>query len=471
MATQIRWRMVLCAVAVSLSVVAARAAFADEPAPSSTANATPTPPSNGTASAAQSNDTPTAPPAAVTKPPDGQAAPTNDAGGETFDYRTPRLEPAGFPLIGGDSDIGVEFGAVGTLTKLGGDVRPYLWNMDLLISLSAKSDLNGTEITQQNYLWDIDVPGLFGGRLRLNPAVSFERTVNQGYFGLGNASSATLPAGTRGDAARFFQLDEREARLRELTRIRFRPPVDIMVATTFRYDDPHAYPGSRLALDAASGAVRGVGELGIVLVGAGIVYDTRDNEYFPRWGSYHQIGLRVAQGFPTGAGVRYGGFGAMLAKYAPIGGPFIVAMRATVDAEFGDVPFSDLFTGGPFQTYEMIGGSAAIRGVPDGRYSGELKLFGNLELRALLVQFHLLGQGFHLGGNVLFDAGRLWKNYSFDSPEDGRGIGIKWGTGAGAYLQWGQAAVFRIEVAYSPDATSENPGFPFGVYVEDGVMF
>ncbi len=48
---------------------------------------------------------------------------------------------------------------------------------------------------------------------------------------------------------------------------------------------------------------------------------------------------------------------------------------------------------------------------------------------------------------------------------------MKWGTGGGIYLVWGQAAVFRVEVAYSPDAKAENPGLPLGIYVEDGVMF
>jgi hypothetical protein len=98
-------------------------------------------------------------------------------------------------------------------------------------------------------------------------------------------------------------------------------------------------------------------------------------------------------------------------------------------------------------------------------------VFGNAEVRALLVRFRLAGQRFRVGGNVLFDAGRLWSDYTFSSPLDGRSLGLKWGAGAGAYLQWGQAAVFRVEAAYSPDAASENPSFPLGVYVEDGVMF
>jgi hypothetical protein len=85
--------------------------------------------------------------------------------------------------------------------------------------------------------------------------------------------------------------------------------------------------------------------------------------------------------------------------------------------------------------------------------------------------FHLFGQAFHIGNDVFFDTGRVWSDYTFRSPLDGRGIGLKWGAGAGIYLLWGQAAIFRMEVAYSPDAEAENPGFPLGIYVEDGVMF
>jgi len=176
-------------------------------------------------------------------------------------------------------------------------------------------------------------------------------------------------------------------------------------------------------------------------------------------------------GAPFAAGVRYGGAGARLAKYLPLGGPAILALRGVADLEFGNVPVYDLYTGGVFLTDEMIGGSSSVRGVPDGRYSGLIKVFANAELRAMLVRVQLLGQQFAFGGNLLFDTGRLWSDYTFRSRLDGNGIGLKWGAGGGAYLQWGQAAVFRLEVAYSPDAKSENPSLPLGIYVEDGVMF
>jgi hypothetical protein len=88
-----------------------------------------------------------------------------------IDYDTPRYEAAGFPIVGGTSDIGVMGGGVFTLTRFDGGVRPYRWNMDAVASASAKDGPNGTEIAQQSYLWQLDVPGLAGGNVRLNPAV------------------------------------------------------------------------------------------------------------------------------------------------------------------------------------------------------------------------------------------------------------------------------------------------------------
>jgi hypothetical protein len=106
-----------------------------------------------------------------------------------------------------------------------------------------------------------------------------------------------------------------------------------------------------------------------------------------------------------------------------------------------------------------------------GRYLGPVKIIGNVEARAMLVQFTLLQQRFTIGNNVFFDAGRVWSDYSFRSPLDGQGLGLKYGIGGGVYVLWGQAAMLRIEAAYSPDAVSENPRFPIGLYAEDGTMF
>ena len=169
--------------------------------------------------------------------------------------------------------------------------------------------------------------------------------------------------------------------------------------------------------------------------------------------------------------MRYVEAGAILRGFVPLGDRVVLAGRFIANFQAGNVPFYDLFQAGPFDMKEMPGGSAGVRGVPVGRYLGPIKLVGNIELREMLLKFSVLGQKFTLGNDVFFDTGRVWSDYSFRSPLDGTGVGLKYGVGAGLYVLWGQAAMLRIEAAYSPDAVSENPSLPLGIYVEDGTMF
>jgi hypothetical protein len=95
----------------------------------------------------------------------------------------------------------------------------------------------------------------------------------------------------------------------------------------------------------------------------------------------------------------------------------------------------------------------------------------NTEIRATpFPRFTFLGQRLRIGTSTFVDVGRVWSDYAVVSPADGNSIGLKYGIGGGVFLQWGEAAIFRIEVAYSPDSASEN-GFPVGIYVSDGLMF
>ena len=59
-----------------------------------------------------------------------------------------RYELAGFPIVGGNSDIGFQFGAAATWTRFYDADRPYLWNIDLLLSASLKDDVSGLRLVQ-----------------------------------------------------------------------------------------------------------------------------------------------------------------------------------------------------------------------------------------------------------------------------------------------------------------------------------
>jgi hypothetical protein len=396
-------------------------------------------------------------------------SPSSPSGAKSPSAARPRrYEVAGFPIIGGNTDIGFQFGAAGTLTRFYDQAFPYEWNIDLLLSASLK-DTNGLRVAQQSHVLRLDAPDLFAGRLRLDTRVSFQRTINAGYYGIGNAASA-------GDASSDYL--QEEGRLRVIGRMHTGlPGIDAAAAANLRYETPTVYRGpmpSKLAEDLAGGQPGPVpiGTTNAFLTGiaAGVMYDTRDSEFVTRRGVFYQLGLGATVG--SEERVAYGEAAAVLAHYAPLPGPFLFASRFVMSFQFGRVPFYDLAQGGVFEPQYLVGGQEGVRGVPQGRYEGKVKVTSNIEVRSLpFPRFTLFGSRFRIGTTTFFDAGRVWSDYAVISRADGTKFGLKYGIGGGVFLQWGEAAIFRLEAAYSPDAVSENPSLPLGIYVSDGLMF
>ena len=385
-------------------------------------------------------------------------------------------EAAGIPAIGGSTDIGISFGVAGSVAHVAPGVRPYVWKIDGLLGASIKGGPDGLEIVQQSYDIRLDVPHGAGNRVRIMPAVIFERTINSGYFGLGN--QAPVITDKDGEVGRRYQFQHMELRARVNVRAPLAGPFDQMHGLTLRYLNPQAYENSRLAIDGHSTnddgtpLIRGLQPLGIAVLSSGAIYDTRDDEITPVRGAFHLVGLRGAVATPTSSEVRWGGLNVLLRNYHRIGeGPFVFAHRLFVDLMAGNVPFYDLSQGGAFTPIDLPGGPQGIRGIPNGRYSGLVKAVANAEMRVFWGSVRLFGERFRVGNNVFFDAGRIWKNYTFDDPRDGDTLGLKFGAGAGFLIKVGTAAAFRMEAAYSPDASAANPGFPIGIYVADSLMF
>lgn len=245
-------------------------------------------------------------------------------------------------------------------------------------------------------------------------------------------------------------------------------------AGNLRYEAPAAYADSKLAEDLSQqGGMSAVIGGQPALLGSlttGLMIDTRDSEFVTTRGIYYQLGIAGTAG--SSEDVAYGEVAAVLAHYAPLGGPFTFASRIFASFRFGRIPFYDLQQGGAFEPESLLGSDQGVRGVPQGRYAGLIKAVANIEIRSTpFPRFHLLGERFRIGTTTFVDAGRVWSDYKVISQADGISLGLKYGVGGGLFIQWGEAAIFRVEVAYSPDAVSENPGFPLGVYVADGLMF
>lgn len=387
---------------------------------------------------------------------------------------TEHNELAGAPILGGNTDIGFQIGVAANFTRVSPRYLPYRWQIDGLASASMKGGPRGLEAAQQSHDLRIDVPRALNGKIRIMPGVFFERTVNAGYFGVGNASPAIAhPDGSFGSR---YQYVHREIRARVNLRTPIGGPLSVMYGITLRNVNPSTYAGSRLDLDSrrvdgdGEPYIRGIESLNHLIGSGGLVYDTRNSEITPRSGSFDQYALRLGAATPTRSGVAYGGVNVILRRYVPIRENLVFAARGLVDALAGHTAFYDLSQGGAFIPLDLPGGAQGVRGVPNGRYQGLIKVVANVELRVTHLRFRLFGDDFRLGNNVFFDTGRVFSRFGPDA-RDGKGLGLKYGIGAGVFVVWGTAAVFRLEFAYSPDAVSVNPNFPIGIYAADGQMF
>jgi hemolysin activation/secretion protein len=133
-----------------------------------------------------------------------------------------------------------------------------------------------------------------------------------------------------------------------------------------------------------------------------------------------------------------------------------------VDALTGQAPFYELPR---YDDTFALGGAKGVRGVPAQRYQGELKVFGNVELRLDAIKFEFLNKSNLLGTAMFIDAGRLWATYDSNPDLDGTGLGLKFGLGFGLRILAGRSFVIRADLAWSPDAR------PVGGYFVAGHMF
>ena len=373
------------------------------------------------------------------------------------------LVPAG----GGTTDIGVGGGYFLGYGRVSPVRAPYVWNIESAGFVTFAPGLGGRVIVPyQDLFMKITVPRFLLSTLALEirPAYSWETTLR--YFGLGNASSATLPAGA---TSKYFEYG------------RLHPEIDIDLRWGF-FDHVIGRTGmryiqnwfqvagdSKLAQDRLEGSAEvksllgSTASSGVALVNYGIQFDNRDNNVSTHGGMFHSFDVQVSPGGSSWLPYRYFEATADMRFYVPIWKPRItLAGRIVGDVIVGDPPFYALTC---FEDTYAIGGMNGVRGVPGQRYYGKLKALGNVELRTELASFRALGKPMVFGVVGFLDGGRVWADTKVQPELDGRGVGLKYGVGGGLRLQSGSAFVIRLDVAWSPDAT------PVGGYVAAGQMF
>jgi outer membrane protein assembly factor BamA len=366
------------------------------------------------------------------------------------------------PVVGGSTDLGIGGGYFAGIARVKKGVDPYLWNIDSSGLITFKySSANGFQVPYQDLYARLTIPRLFGAPLRLEvrPSYTWESVE---YFGMGNASSV---AGQDTSSEHFkytrghpqFDVDMRFKLFDHLAgRVGFRYIQNIIRVA----DDSKLAEDQRNGSDEVKRLIGPTNSHAVVLFKYGVQWDTRDNETSTHRGSFDTLDVKLSPGESKEFPYRYGEATLNLRGFLPLGTERVtLAVRAVGDWMFGDVPFYELAR---FDDTFAIGGTTGVRGVPAQRYYGKLKALGNVELRLEVASFHALGKPLMLALVPFFDGGRVWADSTRHPELDGRGVGLKYGTGGGVRVQSGSSFVIRADLAWSPDATPISGYFSAG---------
>ncbi len=371
-----------------------------------------------------------------------------------------------FPIVGGDSDVGLGAGQVSDVARLGAVPEKYLWKLESGAFVTVKPQNGAPVVPYQDYYLDLTVPELTASqRLRLEIRPSFTNETTLKYYGIGNASPLPPPGVTIEDT----EYKRMHPRLSTEARIRLYERVYLFVGNIYTYSWLTVRPTSILAQQRAFGSPE-VRELlgsfsahGIDQLEAEVQYDTRDNETVTSHGQFHAANVTISPRVGNLLPYSYEHLTLTSRFYGTPARGLELSFRAVGDLLLGAPPFWELAR---FDDTPAIGGGKAVRGVPAQRYYGKVKLFGNLEVRHQILPFTLKGKHMVLGLAAFLDGGRSWTELGHSNPElDGTGLGLKYGIGGGLRLQQGQTFVVRADVAWSPDAR------PVGAYFAAGQIF
>ncbi|HKA86496.1 MAG TPA: BamA/TamA family outer membrane protein [Haliangiales bacterium] len=376
----------------------------------------------------------------------------------------PTTEVGIVPLVGGDSDNGIGFGALSTVARLDPAARPYEWKVDAGAFISFKVQDRTLVVPYLDAYFEVTIPQFLSDRLRLDVRPSFTRETTQRYFGLGNASPAPDP---------IVPARDQYARVHPSLRTRLR----LLLAGQFFWEVGASYtenwldidPASTLAMQMSAGTpverdLLGTAEQhAVLLIDNSIQYDSRETEVSTYHGHFHQLKLRYSPRMGAHFPHAYTQLNLITRSYLVVAGPLLrLDVRGVIDVQLGDVPFYEMAR---YEDTFAFGGGNGVRGVPGQRYYGRVKAFANIELRSRLARFQIGGKDYALGSALFFDFGRLWADLASNPDLDGTGLGLKYGVGGGLRLQQGETFVVRADVAWSPDAR------PIGAYVAAGQAF
>lgn len=374
-----------------------------------------------------------------------------------------RTELTAVPFAGGDSDNGWGGGFIASWARLAQNREPYLARIEATSSVMLKRPDNHFEAPYTDNSLLLHLPHVLPNRFKLRFRISYTREAELSYYGVGNASRDLQENREYQHYGRVHPAADLQAEyaMSDATRLLW----GVSFTQNWLIIPEHSRLGETLrAGDATTQRLLGdTHDHSVLTFDYGVAWDTRDNMVDPTRGVYATARVDLSPGGSGAFRHRWGRVNGNVRAFVPlIRSHLTFAARAVSDFLIGDAPFYELAR---VDAKPAIGGVNGVRGVPAERYTGRIKLYGNVELRSEFLQFTLFRKRTRFGIVGFVDGGRVYADYQPTPELDGHGLGLKYGAGGGLRFAAGKSFVLRFDVAWAKEA------HPVSAYVASGHAF
>lgn len=372
------------------------------------------------------------------------------------------------PLVGYSTENGLGFGVRTELAKKTPDCQPHRF----AVALQAYASSLGFHYHQMRY----DDLALGGHRrLRLTVNAVYRQWGNNGYWGIGNQAVRE-----RQFVGEFATDDPRRQRYRYALREPFvhgTVRYGLLgswagyVAVQAKWSRVDAAPGSLLGTERPRGFAGGWN----LLLGTGVLYDSRRPEADPSEGTFAEVSPFVAVSVPSGTGP-YGGAFVSGRAYWSLASFWVVASRIMAEWMFGPVPFTEMVHWHGSVPIAGFGGGESARGFRLGRWRAPHKAVGSLESRFRVVALSLFDRPLAIQLGLFGDAGMVWGGQSVSSNTRKSSLPVHATFGTGLRLVFAESFVARLDAAFGKDPILEPTGavshpWTRGLYLTFGQAF
>ncbi len=346
------------------------------------------------------------------------------------------------PALAYNSDLGFIGGGLFSRYKYENDLRPFYSYLHVNALLSTKGLISSTIF--------YDKPNVFNSDQRLTTEVYISRFLQNPYYGIGNYTK--LPQALKDSADYYlyksFSTGFEFILRRPLTKNQKGEQLDIFGQVVFDYRTPWGNNDDQLILVERP---RGVSGIRASALGAGFIWENRDNEFAPTSGTFAKAGIEVGQKV-FGSSTNYLKFESEARVYSTFHllRNITYANRLTFHHTSGALPYWKL---------AEMGGEDSMRGYPENRFRDNNALYLNSELRTWLWEFP--EYDVRLGGTIFVDVGRTFPN---NASLDNIFSDLKYTFGFG-----GNSSFFTDDFILRGDIGFSDEGY--GIYFTAGYMF